>query len=212
MIQHQTTPGVDYNTQRPQLPLPEYGRAIQQMVDYAKSLSDREDRQACAEAIVSLMRRQAGASGPQEDVQTKLWNHLAAMARYELDIDYPVAIERMDERPRQTEHIPYPGARIRRPHYGHILEALTRQLTQADISPAKRQELAFALANHMKRSLARWRSDAMNEERVVDDLADYTEGAVSLLPREVPFRRDADILADVQQMMPTKRNKKKRKR
>lgn len=211
MIQPQTTLGVDYNTQRPALPLPEYGRAIQQMVDYCKLLTNRDERQACAEAIVCLMRRQTEMLGSQEDMQTKLWSHLAAMAGYELDIDYPIAVARMDERPRPAEHIPYPGSRIKRPHYGHILEQLTALLTHSLLEPEQREALAFALANHMKRSLARFNRDAMNEERVVSDLADYTEGSVSLLPNEVPFRRDADIIADVQQMMPTK-HKKRRQR
>ena len=33
-----------YNTQQEQLILPEYGRNIQNMVDYCVSLSDREER------------------------------------------------------------------------------------------------------------------------------------------------------------------------
>ena len=39
--------GLDYNTQREQLVLPEYGREIQKMVDHALTLPTKEERQAC---------------------------------------------------------------------------------------------------------------------------------------------------------------------
>ena len=44
--------GLDYNTQREKLVMPEYGREIQKMVDYAVALPDREERQRCAESII----------------------------------------------------------------------------------------------------------------------------------------------------------------
>ena len=49
--------GLDYNTQREQLVLPEYGREVQSMVDYCMDLKDRQERQRCAESIVAIMER-----------------------------------------------------------------------------------------------------------------------------------------------------------
>lgn len=49
--------GLDYNTQREKLPLPEYGREIQSMVDYAVALTDKHERQRCANAIIAIMQR-----------------------------------------------------------------------------------------------------------------------------------------------------------
>ena len=49
--------GLDYNTQREKLVLPEYGREVQNMVDYAISLDDKADRQRCAETIILTMER-----------------------------------------------------------------------------------------------------------------------------------------------------------
>lgn len=201
--------GVDYNTQREPLPLPEYGRCIQQMVDYARTLEDREQRQQCANTIVDLMRGFTELHGTAADIQQKLWNHLAAMARYDLDIDYPVSIERMDGHPHQGEHIPYPGTDIRRRHYGALVEATAQRLADMEDGP-ERMELATRLANQMKRDLARWNRDAMNEEKVVDDLAGYTDGRVSLLPREVRFKSDGEILNDAQQMTPSRKKRRQR--
>lgn len=204
-----TTTGVDYNTQREPLVLPEYGRCIQQMVDHARTLEDKEQRQQCATAIVNLMRGFTELHGTPADIQQKLWNHLAAMAHYELDIDYPVEIERMDERPAPTEHIPYPGTEIHRRHYGALVEAATQRLAAMEHGP-ERMELATRLANQMKRDLGRWNRDAMNEEKVVDDLANYTDGRVSLMPGEVRFKSDGEILNDVQMMSPSRRKRRQR--
>ena len=49
--------GLDYNTQREKLILPEYGREVQNMVDHAISLPTKEERQRCAETIIRIMDR-----------------------------------------------------------------------------------------------------------------------------------------------------------
>ncbi len=80
---------MDYNTQRPRLVLPEYGRLVQDMVNYALTLEDRDKRQACAEAIISVMENFFPQQHNQPDFKHKLWDHLAIMSDYRLDIDYP---------------------------------------------------------------------------------------------------------------------------
>ena len=46
---------MEYNTQRKKLPLPEYGRSVQNMVDYALTIEDRAERQRCARTIIGIM-------------------------------------------------------------------------------------------------------------------------------------------------------------
>ena len=81
--------GLDYNTQRDKLILPEYGREIQQMVDHAVSLPDKAERQRCAETIIDIMARKDSQSRNTTDYRQKLWDHLALMSNFQLDIDYP---------------------------------------------------------------------------------------------------------------------------
>ena len=199
---------IDYNTQRERLVMPEYGRGVQEMVAHAKQLADREERQRCAYTIVRLMASMTQASGSPEDIRQKLWNHLAAIANYELDIDYPVEIERLADTRAAHETVPYPQKPIRRRHYGAILEDLTKILPTLEDEEA-RQELASRIANQMKRDLARWNRDAMNEQRILDDLTNMTEGGYITEASDVRFQSDKDILSSVQQMMPAKKKKKK---
>lgn len=199
---------IDYNTQRTQLVLPEYGRCIQQMVDHAKTLDDRDERLRCATTIVALMASMVKQHGDADEFRRKLWNHLAAIANYELDIDYPVEIERLEDTRAQHERIAYPQKRISRRHYGAIVEALTKKLTDID-DEQERMALTTQVANQMKRDLARWNRDAVNDDKVLDDIFQYTEGRVGLRPEEIHLLSDTEILSSVQQQNTGKKKKKK---
>ena len=43
--------------------LPEYGRNIQNMVDYCVTIQDREERKRCANTIINIMGYPLGSSG-----------------------------------------------------------------------------------------------------------------------------------------------------
>lgn len=83
---------MEYNTQQRKLPLPEYGRSVQNMVDHALTIEDRAERQRCANTIVNIMGGMFPQLRDMEDFRRKLWDHLAIMADFKLDIDYPVEI------------------------------------------------------------------------------------------------------------------------
>ena len=82
--------GLDYNTQREKLLLPEYGREVQSMVDYAMTLTDRAERQRCANSIVAIMKRMFPQPAETEGYDRKLWDHLALMSGFKLDIVFEV--------------------------------------------------------------------------------------------------------------------------
>ncbi|MDO4823105.1 MAG: DUF4290 domain-containing protein [Bacteroidales bacterium] len=198
---------MDYNTQRKKLILPEYGRCIQEMVDHAKTIEDREERQQCANTIIKLLSNLYGKQSAKEDVTQKLWNHLAAMANYELDIDYPVEIENLFERENKLENIKLPQKKIRKPHYGALAEETTKVLQTMEDGEEK-DALIRLVANQMKRNLANWNPNALSDEKILDDLADLTHGKVQLLPNEIDLIPDAEILKDIS-MSQVKKKKKK---
>ena len=87
---------MQYNTQQKRMPLPEYGRSIQNMVDYALTIQDRAERQRCANTIINIMGNMFPHLRDVPDFKHKLWDHLAIMSGFELDIDYPYEIIRKD--------------------------------------------------------------------------------------------------------------------
>ena len=168
-----------YNTQRKKLPMPEYGRGIQNMVDYALTLKDRGERQRCANTIVSIMGNMFPHLRDVPDFKHKLWDHLAAMADYQLDIDYPFGMA--PEKPAANRPAPlaYPMKKIRYRHYGYLLETLMKKLPDMP-EGLMRDELVLLVAGQMKRSLGNWNKDAMDDDKIALDLENYTHGAIHL--------------------------------
>lgn len=170
---------MEYNTRRKKLPLPEYGRGIQNMVDYALTLEDREERQRCANTIVSIMGNMFPHLRDVSDFNHKLWDHLAAMSNYQLDIDYPYEITPEATLHAKPKPMAYSMKRIRYRHYGYLLESLLKKLKDMEDGP-ERDALIRLVANQMKQSLYNWNKDGMDEEKVADDIAYYTDGKVQL--------------------------------
>ena len=74
------------------LVLPEYGRNIQNMVDYCLTIEDRAERTDCAYSIVATMGNLFPQLRDLTEFKHLLWDHLAIMADFKLDIDYPYEI------------------------------------------------------------------------------------------------------------------------
>ena len=109
--------GLDYNTQREKLVLPEYGREIQSMVDHAVGIKDRAERQHCAESIIAIMDHMFPDGADAEEHHRKLWDHLAIMSGFKLDIDYPFAVKQAEDIAKRPDPMDYPKTRIPVRHY-----------------------------------------------------------------------------------------------
>lgn len=168
-----------YNTQREKLVLPEYGRTIQEMVDICVKIEDRAERQRCAESIVSIMTTMNPNVQQQPDYEHKLWDQLAILSNYQLDIDYPFEIVKPEEIAAKPKPLKYPMHRIRYRHYGHLTEEFARRLKEMP-DGADQKTLTSMLANFMKRSLYNWNRDAMDERKVRTDLEHYTDNKATL--------------------------------
>ncbi|MBQ3744563.1 MAG: DUF4290 domain-containing protein [Prevotella sp.] len=171
--------GLDYNTHREQLLMPEYGREIQKMVDYAVSLTDKSERQNCAQEIVRMMETKVPELHDNADFEQTLWDHLYLMSHKQLDIDWPfdvTAAEKLQEKPKAIP-LPQEGMRLR--HYGKLLEQLFEKLKTMP-EGEERDALAFYTANQMKRNLMTWGHGSMSDEKVADDLARFTDGVIQL--------------------------------
>ena len=81
-----------YNTEEKKLVMPEYGRNIQNMVDYCITIQDKEERKRCADTIINIMGNMFPHLRDVNDFKHILWDHLAIMADFKLDIDYPYEI------------------------------------------------------------------------------------------------------------------------
>ena len=171
--------GLDYNTTREKLILPEYGREVQKMVDYAIGLPTKAARQRCAESIIAVM----GYMGPKVkdtiERKRKLWDHLAIISQFKLDIDWPYDISQAKTLSQRPQKVPYVTSKIPVRHYGRMVFELFDKLKTMPAGP-ERDKLAALTANQIKRNLMLWSHGAGDNERVVSDLARFTDGKIQL--------------------------------
>ena len=171
--------GLDYNTQRERLLLPEYGREIQKMVEHAVSLPLREDRQRCANTIVKMMAKKITLARDIADQQQALWDHLYIMSHKQLDIDWPYDVSDAEKILSKPEPMKLPQQNIRLRHYGRLVEEMCEKLKEMPAGE-ERDVLARHTANQMKRDLVLWGHGNSDDEKVVADLAEFTDGIIQL--------------------------------
>lgn len=194
--------GLDYNTQREKLILPEYGREIQQMVNHAVSLEDRAERQRCAETIVSIMGRMFPEDKTVEEKDRKFWDHLAIMSGFRLDVDYPFDVTHAAQIAKKPAPMEYPMKKIPVRHYGAMLFDVFKRLEQMEPG-LERDELVKLTANQMRRNLVQWSHGSSDEEKVASDLARFTHGKIQLDLDTFKFEPIRDV--------PNNNNNKKKK-
>ena len=158
---------------------PEYGRSVQNMVDHALTIEDREERQRCANTIVNIM----GGMFPQlrdvPDFKHKLWDHLAIMSDFKLDIDYPYEIVKPEELEMKPERIPYANNAVRYRHYGRFLEGMIKKAMDMEAGEEK-DTLIHLLTVQMKKDLNNWNKEGIEDQKIVDDLREYSDGVIDL--------------------------------
>ncbi len=157
--------------------LPEYGRNIQKMVDYIKSIEDRDERNRLAQAIVAIMGNLNPHLRDINDFKHKLWDHLAIIANFELDIDYPYEVpqpEMFQQPPRTVE---YGTHQISFRHYGKSIELMIDAACEMPDGP-DREKVSNLVANHMKKSYLSWNRDSVTDEVILKDLTKISKGRI----------------------------------
>lgn len=159
--------------------MPAYGRGVQSMVDYAVRLEGKEERQKCAEYIIDVMDKMFPQNRENADYRHKLWDHLAIMSGFKLDIDYPCDVSGARNMHAKPQSMGYPMTHIPVRHYGKLLAGVFEKLRTMPAGP-ERDELARITANQMKRDLRQWGHGADDDEKVAADMAQFTGGAIQI--------------------------------
>ena len=198
---------MDYNTQRPKMRIPEYGRIIQQMVDHCCSLPDRDERNKAARTIVGIMENMNPAIKEETDYQKKLWDQLSELSNFKLDIDWPYPVITEDVKSQKPERLSYSDDSIRFRHYGKIVEDMLKKLEE-ETDPDRSRELFSDIANYMKRSYIQWKKELIPDDVIFREIVYLTEGRVQV-PENLKLGDYKDVLLSAQ--APAQQPKKKKK-
>lgn len=197
-----------YNTQQRRLPLPEYGRSVQNMVDHALTIEDREERQRCANTIVNIMGGMFPHLRDVVDFKHKLWDHLAIMADFKLDIDYPVDIVKKESLEIKPQRIPYSQHDIRVRHYGRFVQDMIKQAVDCQ-EGEERNQLLKMIANHMKKDYLNWNKDGVEDQKILDDLCELSGGKIRLSAEDLRLTEQRTFIPRRRQMNNNNQGKKK---
>ncbi len=188
-----------YNTQQRRLPLPEYGRSVQNMVDHALTIEDRAERQRCANTIVNIMGGMFPHLRDVADFKQKLWDHLAIMADFKLDIDYPVEIVKKESLEIKPQRIPYSQHDIRFRHYGRFVQDMIKLAVDYQ-EGEERNQLIRMIANHMKRDYLNWNKDGVEDQKILDDLCELSGGKIKLSAEDLRLTEQRTFIPRRRQM------------
>ncbi|MGM9747555.1 MAG: DUF4290 domain-containing protein, partial [Candidatus Cryptobacteroides sp.] len=113
-----------YNTERTKLMMPEYGRNVQKMAEYLKTIEDRDKRNEQARAVIKSMEILNPQVHLQEDFEHKLWDHLYIISGFELDVDSPYPAPTQEELNTPPMTVPIKKKPIKATHYGRNIESI----------------------------------------------------------------------------------------
>ena len=159
--------------------MPEYGRAVQRMVDHAITIEDRAERQRCANTIIAIMGNMFPQLRDVSDFNHKLWDHLAVMADFKLDIDYPYELVSPASLHPTPQRLSYPKGGIRYRHYGRCIEEMIKMAGTMS-EGEERDELLRLIAAQMKKEYILWNKDNVEDSKIIEDIREYSNGQILL--------------------------------
>lgn len=164
-----------YNTERVRLYIPEYGRNVQKMVDYLKTIEDRDKRNEQARAVVKVMEILNPAVHLQEDYEHKLWDHLHIISGFSLDVDSPYPKPEPDCLNERPAAVPIKKKPIKANHYGRNIESIIDLIAETEDGEGK-TAMIRSLAIYMRQQYLIWNKDSVSDETIFQDiekLSDY---------------------------------------
>jgi hypothetical protein len=169
---------MDYNSERPDLVIPEYGRNIQRMVEFAVSIKSRELRNQVAQAIINVMGQLFPHLRDEENYKHKLWDHIFIMSGFQLDVDSPYPKPSPQQFQEKPEMVAYPSNNIKYGHYGRILEQTVQAIVHFPEGEEK-DRLVQDLANMMKRMYLTGAESHINDKVIIKQLKEYSGGKIN---------------------------------
>ena len=174
MIDH-----IEYNSERPKLIIPEYGRHIQKMVDQAIAKETKEERNKVASSIIAVMGNLNPHLRDVTDFQHKLWDQLFIISDFKLDVDSPYPIPKREELQEYPKSLEYPQNFPKYRFYGNNIKRMIDVAIGWE-DGEKKDALVITIANHMKKCFLNWNKDTVENDVIFNHLFELSEGKLNL--------------------------------
>ncbi|HEX8329259.1 MAG TPA: DUF4290 domain-containing protein [Hymenobacter sp.] len=167
-----------------QLLVREYGQSTYQLIQGLAQIEDVAERTKRAGQIVQLMLRLQPALRELPEVQTRLWNHLHAMAGEEVTLEAPVPLRSLTVRTEKPTRVPYPrqGPKLRA--YGAAVEALIAKAIAIE-DEAEREQATVQIGRTMKFLYRQHNKENAKDVTILRHLGELSGGQLKLDPAAV---------------------------
>ncbi len=171
--------GLDYNTDRVKMVLPEYGRNIMNMIAMLKEIPDRAKRSEQARAVIKSMEVLNPQVHNQENYEQKLWDHLFIIAGYDLDIDAPYPVPEPGQRQTRPLVIPLKKNKVKANHYGRNIESII-DLVASEPEGEEKTAMIRSLAIYMRQQYLIWNKDSVADETIFKDIEKLSDHRIKV--------------------------------
>lgn len=207
----QLVENLEYNTERPHLIIPEYGRHFQKMVDHAVSIEDPVERNNVANAIISVMGNLQPHLRDVPDFQHKLWDQLFIMSDFKLDVKSPFPITSKEILQQRPEALEYPQNFPKYRFYGNNIKRMIDVAVEWEEGD-KRSGLEHAIANHMKKCYLNWNKDVVDDSAIFKHLFELSNGKIDLAAKGESLTDSGQFLKNRIAKTPRNNNNKNNQR
>lgn len=203
---------LSYNTQRPKMHIPEYGRNVQNMINHAISIENRTERNRAAQAIIEVMGQLNPHLRDIEDYKHKLWTHLFIMSDFKLDVDSPYPLPEIEELTKRPKVMDYPKNKSKFGHFGHYTESIIKEVASIKDMEEKKY-LTDILGNLMKKNYLLFHTGNVENKAIANYLNQLSNGKLELeAPEELKSTKQILKEFGIQPNSFKKKNSKSKRR
>ena len=201
---------LEYNSDREDLIIPEYGRHIHKMVNQAIECNNKDERNNMAKAIIGVMGNLNPHLRDVPDFQHKLWDQLFIMSQFQLDVDSPYPKPSKEIFEQKPEKLNYPQNHPKYRFYGNNIKKMIDVAVSWEDGEMKSQ-LVYVIANHMKKCFLNWNKDSVEDKVIIDHLLDMSNGDLKLRDSDLPLTDSSEFLKNKVKTSNHKQNKNRKK-
>jgi hypothetical protein len=171
--------GIEYNTERPHMIIPEYGRHVQKMAQHLLTIKDKKERTRATEVVIQTMTQIHPYAKDGEELRRKLWDHLYIITNYELDVESPYPKLEKGIFESKPQRLQYPATSVKYMHYGKIIPEMIKKAVKLK-EGEERDVLVEAIAMLMKKAYMTWNKSTVSDNIIIKDLGEMSQAKLEL--------------------------------
>lgn len=170
---------LEYNTERDQVVLKEYGRNIQKLVAYVKTMEEGEKRSQTAKTLTDLMRQINPALKDNPEYDQKVWDDLHIISDFELNVESPFPMPEKELLGKKPQRLEYKSSDVKYRHYGRNIETMIKQAIAME-DPESQENAIIHIGRLMNSFYTSVNKDNLDEEVILKQIKQMSQGKLDI--------------------------------